>query len=1813
MEKTLSLYRLVDGQAVPFPNAADQIVLSAFSATYQRMGAAPYITATIKHPSCLDGQWDGVFVVFRNERFFVRNEPGSEKDTTDVRYTHTVTFQAERAALDEVYMIDAVQQDGGIDGYKSNDVKVQFMGDIEQWAGRLNDAFAYTGLYDTETGEGYRAVVDAGITSEDKLVSFEEKFISEALQEGFKVFDIPYYFVGKTIHFGYTENVISDPVEYGSDKALVSVGRANANIKLANRMSGYGSSDNIPYYYPNPTPLGDVRLSVNSTAVVSIRSTERLSMRIGHFPLHFGWRASDVGNQIAEGVLNEYEETRQVINTEYGFNGGVIDVPFEQTFAIESATTALVSVTPSTDWKIWFYDYDHSIFTVNNPVERYNPHVDRIVRIVAKNLSTGAEYSVGETAVLPAGEYRVTARVHVALDAPCWNQAFLKANVTMHYAVQTGVWQNNNDYPVDLYDLGLNSSGQATVGDTIALEVDHRIEVLGRLMPPIYRESGGKERFYNAINNTYPHPDGGYYVFENEYSDNNRRELIQAFEDIKPTITGVKNRAGQRIDKFLAFAWDTGDNDEYDEEGNYLHPYFFAKLAKTDGDYGFNLFDCASDSAMTVSFTSGTCGACKFEIGVDKDTRKNPVQVDLNGNLLRDSYGDVRCGRDGKPREAFLDNQQDTSNNAVWIALKKDNTTYPAIMPSYRRNLKPTTDDTFVLLNIIMPYAYILAAEDRLEAAIIDYMARVNSPLFNPSISFSRIFFEEEPAFLEALNENARLSVKYNNIARFYYISTFTYTMSTGEILPEVTVDLIEELTTASNSLQTKLDALKEDVLSSFGSRDVLRQTLPYFLRKDAEDTAKESIAFQKGATFGKFTEGELGGGGAIRVTEDGGTAAEFDYLKVRRKATFAELVVDKEQAAEGNVVITPAGVVLTKVEETADSFRCYFQKTDNDGAIVYNPFAENDLARCQTFNLVDNKYYWRKVIGVGADYIDLSKAPGEYDGTDSPAAGDSVIQLGNTTDTDRQSAIAISSYGTNSPSLKMYHGIDSFSLAEKDMFGVEYDAATGYPRFYNYGAMRLGARPDEQGGYIIYDHEAKTLNISAIVNFLAGSTGLADLPEYKQLVAIANGNIENWFYDNAPGTSQEGAPTMSNYPVNTWETGAYENHVGDIYYDDKGQGYRFKRISADTYGWQVLENQELSYLTAALEQSTSVIGGLILTSEINLGYKDADNVYHIMSGISGMGSDPAAIAAWYGGTKDSAKSLFRFDGTGFLAGGNIAWDGNGYGWVGGSGVGQDYAVKWDADGIHLGGGITLGASDKDVQTLLEYMSYFEVVSIPGVGNALKLNPDRFAGFFSEGFISANGASLGNGGGGGASTLYELSDVNNNGSAVTRLDGTAAQNGDVFVYSTTLNKWYAVPQSSISPDLTDYATKVWVNDQGFLKEHQSLAAYAKTAWVTSQLLNYMAKADLLENGLIKSSLLPSFVDDVIEADSKSAFPATGESGKIYVAKDTNKTYRWGGSGYVEISESLALGETSGTAYEGSKGKANADAIAAIQQTLASGVVSSVGGKTGAITLRGGQTANGSVNLTITSAKQIQAAIVGLATVATSGSYNDLLNKPTIPTKLPNPNALTFGSKTYDGSAAKEITKADLGLGNVENKSAAQILAGLTEQFIYNLLSTSRKNALDSGATEVLIRQITTNKNNIAGLTTRMGTAETDIDSLEERMDTAEGGIDSAEENITSLQTELTRVAGLADKFESWFGFDASKNMLYIKPGAGSSGAPADRGLFAYGAVSAGGASTNTGGGGGESEGIPHVFLTEAEYEALEIKDPGTLYFTYEEE
>ena len=234
-------------------------------------------------------------------------------------------------------------------------------------------------------------------------------------------------------------------------------------------------------------------------------------------------------------------------------------------------------------------------------------------------------------------------------------------------------------------------------------------------------------------------------------------------------------------------------------------------------------------------------------------------------------------------------------------------------------------------------------------------------------------------------------------------------------------------------------------------------RSMAEFLSKTRPDVAKEIITFIKGGKFGSdekgkpifiinneiktsnFSEGDLGSGLVIKTLENGNSYIEVDELFVRKLAYFVELVIKRLTHVGGEIILSPASMTCSRVDEFEEFYRCYFNQDDGGRSIVQE-FAVNDQARSQTFNIkegtsynVSNQYYWRLVVGIGENYIDLSKVDCDR-GSTVPQAGDYIVQLGNRSDVSRQNAQILSSYGSDAPSYKQYKGIDSYSLEGKEM-----------------------------------------------------------------------------------------------------------------------------------------------------------------------------------------------------------------------------------------------------------------------------------------------------------------------------------------------------------------------------------------------------------------------------------------------------------------------------------------------------------------------------------------------------------------------------------------------------------------------------------------------------------------------------------------------------------------------------------------------------------------------------------------------------------
>lgn len=219
-------------------------------------------------------------------------------------------------------------------------------------------------------------------------------------------------------------------------------------------------------------------------------------------------------------------------------------------------------------------------------------------------------------------------------------------------------------------------------------------------------------------------------------------------------------------------------------------------------------------------------------------------------------------------------------------------------------------------------------------------------------------------------------------------------------------------------------------------------------------------------------------------------------------------------------------------------------------------------------------------------------------------------------------------------------------------------------------------------------------------------------------------------------------------------------------------------------------------------------------------------------------------------------------------------------------------------------------------------------------------------------------------------------------------------------------------------------------------------------------------ASLNESGIIPSAQLPSYVDDVIEVDTFSNLPGTGESGKIYIVQDTNLTYRWSGTDYVEISKSLALGETSSTAYPGDKGKATTDKLNRIPDKLITDAVNVNQSTTEAVlnftTYRQEAQQIGRNTLTITSATTSQA---GLMSSSDKTKLDGLKDQAGITSDI---DAVQTNLETHinNKSNPHEVNKDQVGLGNVDNTSDAnKPISNATQTALNGKFSATDGNAL----------------------------------------------------------------------------------------------------------------------------------------------------------
>lgn len=412
-------------------------------------------------------------------------------------------------------------------------------------------------------------------------------------------------------------------------------------------------------------------------------------------------------------------------------------------------------------------------------------------------------------------------------------------------------------------------------------------------------------------------------------------------------------------------------------------------------------------------------------------------------------------------------------------------------------------------------------------------------------------------------------------------------------------VGTIQKIQQQISSLQSGNGGTGAGLTTTQVKNQVATEGSKHFISKVNDDTAKGTITWEK---VQKFLQGLLVGGGSWTPDAEGRSHLITDYLEVRMKAIFEELVINKTSTIGGKEIISPAGgVVAHKVEEVTvtynnvsqKAYRCYFL-AEQDGDEVDNDFAVNDQVRSESFNVrkgtyhkAGNHFYWRLVIGRDEDpvelegkkyhYIDLSDTDCAT-ASDVPAKGDVLNQCGNRTDIERQNCLIFSAVDTYSPSISLYHGINSYSFANREY--VEYGVnKQNNKAFFNvYGDMYVGDRPTKENGYegssyIRYDSSTKQVSVKGKISSKSTVDGKELSQYFKKIADLQNqvdGAIETWFYD--------GVPTLENAPAISWKTdNDKEIHLGDLYYNNKtGKAYRFAKDS-NTYKWTIITDTDIA------------------------------------------------------------------------------------------------------------------------------------------------------------------------------------------------------------------------------------------------------------------------------------------------------------------------------------------------------------------------------------------------------------------------------------------------------------------------------------------------------------------------------------------------------------------------------------------------------------------------------------------------------------
>ena len=674
------------------------------------------------------------------------------------------------------------------------------------------------------------------------------------------------------------------------------------------------------------------------------------------------------------------------------------------------------------------------------------------------------------------------------------------------------------------------------------------------------------------------------------------------------------------------------------EEGDYIKRTFYRVKGLTivdadgnkTGDMAFRSSYILSGKTLHIIFQSGSLN------GMDFECQFNP---DGESEILRDSNGSPIL-KDGKEQ----------INPAAQVFEIVANEDYGRFLPD--TVLHPKDGDTFVLYNwdstklgntLVTSSANELLTDaiKNLKKSMIDPTTYTCTAASDYSYNDGKGQFHFEGDRVNLFNKGYDMSFRASRIIGYELhldvpFDSVKYTVGEKPAYSRLNAmsSQIEELVFNGQSYLNKGGS--GNSIYIIKSYDTTVQPTDFnvfsakrvensYLHKDKTDAANFLIKFLRGLQVGDYSALS---GGDWSLDELFRSHLTTDYLNVRMKAIFETLEILHTDTLGGELFITTVGSNrILKVEEvnitydgvSQKAYRCYFLG-EQDGSKVENKWKVGDQARSKSFNLtagkyhnVGNHYYWRLVIGVSSEaveidgkkyhYVDLSDIDKDA-ASDEPMVDDILNQCGNRTDNARQSCLVFSAVDTYSPNVTLYHGVNGYTFNNKEYVDYGVNHSTNKAFFHVYGDMYFGDRPTsannyEGDSYVKYDSDKKKVTIKGDLDIKSTYDGktldkyIADKSLDKNAVETIikksdtitdlqnqiDGAIETWFYD--------GVPTLKTEPASGWDTDMMKNHLGDLYYDNKtGKAYRFAK-DGSTYKWIIITDTEL---TKAIEDSSQAL-----------------------------------------------------------------------------------------------------------------------------------------------------------------------------------------------------------------------------------------------------------------------------------------------------------------------------------------------------------------------------------------------------------------------------------------------------------------------------------------------------------------------------------------------------------------------------------------------------------------------------------------------